>query len=86
MNIYRCKLSQDTQKKLITNFLNGVSARRSAVELGINKNSSMLFYNKLKLIISNDGTVSPEDFQDYLTLFKSYVDIKDFNNKNNNNK
>jgi len=50
--ITRCKLSKNTQKKLLEFFVLEVTARSAADLLGIQPNTAILFYQKIHQIIA----------------------------------
>ncbi len=52
MKITRCKLSKNVQRKLLEYFVLEVTARSAADLLGVNPNSSALFYWKIRQIIA----------------------------------
>ena len=52
MKITHCKLSKSTQKKLLQFFVLEVTARAAADILGIQPNSAMLFYRKIRQVIA----------------------------------
>lgn len=52
MKITHCKLSKSTQKKLLQFFVLEVTARAAANILGIQPNSAMLFYRKVRQVIA----------------------------------
>ena len=52
MKITRCKLSKDVQRKLLEYFVLEVTARSAADLLGVNPNSTTLFYRKIRQIIA----------------------------------
>ena len=53
MQITNCKLSKRVQKKLLKFFVLQVTARSAADILGIYPNSAVLFYRKIRMIISH---------------------------------
>ena len=53
MQITNCKLSKRVQKKLLEFFVLEVTARSAADILGIYPNSAVLFYRKIRMIISH---------------------------------
>ena len=52
MEIIRCKLSKNIQRKLLEYFVLEVTARSAADLLGVNPNSTALFYRKIRQIIA----------------------------------
>ena len=52
MQITNCKLSKRTQKKLLEFFVLQVTARSAADILDIQPNSAILFYRKIRMVIS----------------------------------
>ena len=52
MKITRCKLSKNVQRKLLEYFVLEVTARSAADLLGVNPNSTALFYRKIRQIIA----------------------------------
>ena len=52
MQITNCKLSKRVQKKLLEFFVLQVTARSAADILGIQPNSAILFYRKIRMVIS----------------------------------
>ena len=52
MKIARCKLSKNVQRKLLEYFVLEVTARSAADLLGVNPNSTALFYRKIRQIIA----------------------------------
>ena len=53
MQITNCKLSKRVQKKLFEFFVLQVTARSAADILGIQPNSAILFYRKIRMVISH---------------------------------
>ena len=53
MQIINCKLSKRVQKKLLEFFVLQVTARSAADILGIQPNSAILFYRKIRIVISH---------------------------------
>lgn len=53
MQITNCKLSKRVQKKLLEFFVLQVTARSAADILGIQPNSAILFYRKIRMVISH---------------------------------
>ena len=52
MKITRCKLSKNVQRKLLEYFVLEVTARSAADLLGVNPNSTALFYRKIRQTIA----------------------------------
>ena len=53
MQITNCKLSKRVQKKLLEFFVLQVTARFTDDILGIQSNSAILFYRKIRMVISH---------------------------------
>ena len=53
MKITHCKLKKSIQKKLLQFFVLEVTARSAADLLGIHPNSAVLFYRKVRVVISH---------------------------------
>ena len=53
MQTTNCKLSNRVQKKLLEFFVLQVTARSAADILGIQPNSAILFYRKIRMVISH---------------------------------
>ena len=53
MKITRCKIKNSIQKKLLQFFVLEVTARSAADLLGIHPNSAVLFYRKVRVVISH---------------------------------
>ena len=54
----KSKLSKQKQKKLIEFFVVGATARSTAEILGINKNTVILYFHRLRLLIYKNYTES----------------------------
>ena len=67
----KSKLSKQKQKKLIEFFVVGATARSTAEILGINKNTVILYFHKLRLLIYKNYTESI-DFSGEVKADKSY--------------
>jgi len=50
--ITRCKLSRNVQKRLLEIFILEVTARSAANLLGIQPNTAILFYQKIRQVIA----------------------------------
>ena len=53
MKITHCKLKKKVQKELLRFFVLEVTARSAADILGIHPNSAVLFYRKIRMVISH---------------------------------
>ncbi|SUA35978.1 IS1016 transposase [Neisseria zoodegmatis] len=53
MKITHCKLKKSLQRKLLEYFVLEVTARSAADILGIQPNTAILFYRKIRLVISH---------------------------------
>lgn len=53
IKIPRCKLRTSIQKQLINLFMSGCTARAAARIMSVNRNTTMLFFRKLRLIIQS---------------------------------
>ena len=53
MKITHCKLKKKVQKELLRFFVLQVTARSAADILGIQPNSAILFYRKIRMVISH---------------------------------
>ena len=62
MQITNCKLSKRFQKKLLEFFVLQVTARSAADILGIQPNSAILFYRKIRMVISHHWPWLPMRF------------------------
>ena len=73
MKITNCKLSKRVQKKLLEFFVLQVTARSAADILGIQLNSAILFYRKIRMVISHYLVlVAYEVFEGPVELDESY--------------
>ena len=73
MQITNCKLSKRVQKKLLEFFVLQVTARSAADILGIQPNSAILFYRKIRMVISHYlALVADEVFEGPVELDESY--------------
>ena len=73
MQITNCKLSKRVQKKLLEFFVPQVTARSAADILGIQPNSAILFYRKIRMVISHYlALVADEVFEGPVELDESY--------------
>ena len=73
MQITNCKLSKIVQKKLLKFFVLQVTARSAADILGIQPNSAILFYRKIRMVISHYlALVAYEVFEGPVELDESY--------------
>ena len=73
MKITNCKLSKRVQKKLLEFFVLQVTARSAADILGIQPNSAILFYRKIRMVISHYlALVADEVFEGPVKLDESY--------------
>lgn len=69
MKLTRCKLSKKVQKKLLEFFVLEVTARSAADLLGIQYNSAILFYHKIRLVIEHHLTLEAH------TLFDGEIEF-----------
>ena len=73
MKITNCKLSKRVQEKLLEFFVLQVTARSAADILGIQPNSAILFYRKIRMVISHYLVlVAYEVFEGPVELDESY--------------
>ena len=73
MKITNCKLSKKVQKKLLEFFVFQVTARSAADILGIQPNTAILFYRKIRTVISHHlARVANEIFDCVVELDESY--------------
>ena len=61
MQITNCKLSKRVQKKLVEFFVLQVTARSAADILGIQPNSAILFYRKIRMVISHHSALAADE-------------------------
>ena len=73
MQITNCKLSKRVQKKLLEFFVFQVTARSAADILGIQPNSAILFYRKIRMVISHHLALAADEvFEGPVELDESY--------------
>ena len=73
MQITNCKLSKRVQKKLLEFFVLEVTARSAADILGIYPNSAVLFYHKIRMVISHYLALAADEvFEGPVELDESY--------------
>ena len=73
MQITNCKLSKRVQKKLLVFFVLQVTARSAVDILGIQPNSAILIYRKIRMVISHYlALVADEVFEGPVELDESY--------------
>ena len=73
MKITNCKLSKKVQKKLLEFFVFQVTARSAADILGIQPNSAILFYRKIRMVISHYLALAADEvFEGSVELDESY--------------
>ena len=73
MQITNCKLSNRVQKKLLEFFVLQVTARSAANILGIQPNSAILFYRKIRMVISHYLALAADEvFEGPVELDESY--------------
>ena len=73
MQITNCKLSKRVQKKLLEFFVLQVTARSAADILGIQPNSAILFYRKIRMVISHYLALAADEvFEGPVELDESY--------------
>ena len=73
MQITNCKLSKRVQKKLLEFFVLQVTARSAADILGIQPNSAILFYRKIRMVISHYPALAADEvFEGSVELDESY--------------
>ena len=74
MQITNCKLSKRTQKKLLEFFVLQVTARSAADILDIQPNSAILFYRKIRMVISYHLALATDEvFEGSVELDESYL-------------
>ena len=61
MQITNCKLSNRVQKKLLEFFVLQVTARSAADILDIQPNSAILFYRKIRMVISHHLALAADE-------------------------
>ncbi len=73
MKITNCKLSKRVQKKLLEFFVLEVTARSAADILRIQPNSAILFYRKIRMVISHHLALAADEvFEGSVELDESY--------------
>ena len=73
MQITNCKLSKRVQKKLLEFFVLQVTARSAADILDIQPNSAILFYRKIRMVISHHLALAADEvFEGPVELDESY--------------
>ena len=73
MKITNCKLSKRVQKKLLEFFVLQVTARSAADILGIQPNSAILTYRKIRMVISHHLALAADEvFEGSVELDESY--------------
>ena len=73
MKITNCKLSKKVQKKLLEFFVFQVTARSAADILGIQPNSAILTYRKIRMVISHHLALAADEvFEGSVELDESY--------------
>ena len=73
MQITNCKLSKRTQKKLLEFFVLQVTARSAADILDIQPNSAILFYRKIRMVISHHLALLPMRFSRALSSWTKAI-------------
>ena len=74
MKITHCKLKKSIQKKLLQFFVLEVTARSAADLLGIHPNSAVLFYRKIREVISHHLSLEVDTvFDGSVELDESYL-------------
>ena len=73
MKITHCKLRKKVQKELLRFFVLEVTARSAADILGIHPNSAVLFYRKIRMVISHHLALAADEvFEGPVELDESY--------------
>ena len=73
MKITHCKLKKKVQKELLRFFVLEVTARSAADILGIHPNSAVLFYRKIRMVISHYLALAADEvFEGSVKLDESY--------------
>ena len=73
IQITNCKLSKRIQKKLLEFFVLEVTARSAADILDIQPNSAVLFYRKIRMVISHHLALAADEvFERPVELDESY--------------
>ena len=73
MKIIHCKLKKKVQKELLRFFVLEVTARSAADILGIQPNSAILFYRKIRMAISHHLALAADEvFEEPVELDERY--------------
>lgn len=73
MKLTRCKLNKNKQRKLLEFFIAEVTARTAADLMGIQANTAILFYHKLRLVIDYHLSLEAKElFDGEVELDESY--------------
>ena len=73
MKITHCKLKKKVQKELLRFFVLEITARSAADILGIHPNSAVLFYRKIRMVISHYPALAADEvFEGSVELDESY--------------
>ena len=73
MKITHCKLKRKLQKELLRFFVLEVTARSAADILGIHPKSAVLFYRKIRMVISHHLALAADEvFEGPVELDESY--------------
>ena len=73
IQITNCKLSKRAQNKLLEFFVLQVAARSAADILGIQPNSAILFYRKIRMVINHHLALAADEvFEGSIELDESY--------------
>ena len=73
MKITHCKLKKKVQKELIRFFVLQATTRSAADILGIHPNSAVLFYRKIRMVISHHLALAADEvFEGPIELDESY--------------
>ena len=73
MKVTHCKLNKKVQKELLRFFVLEVTARSAANILGIHPNSAVLFYRKIRMVISHYLALAADEvFEGSVELDESY--------------
>ena len=73
MQITNCKLSKRVQKKLLEFFVLQVTARSAADILGIQPNSAILFYRKIRMVISHHLALAADEVFEALSSWTKAI-------------
>ena len=73
MQITNCKLSKRVQKKLLEFFVLQVTARSAADILGIHPNSAVLFYRKIRMVISHHLALAADEVFEALSSWTKAI-------------